>query len=101
MKHIKDLIRRYQGNLVLAVAAYNSGATPVDRWRRNFPDLKTDEFIENIPYPETREYVKKVLASMEIYKSLYRLDSRAEKTSATDPAESTTDTAGLAFTSAK
>jgi soluble lytic murein transglycosylase len=101
MKHIKDLIRRYQGNLVLAVAAYNSGATPVDRWRRNFPELKNDEFIENIPYPETREYVKKVLASMEIYKSLYRLDAGVEKASATDPAKSTTDTAGLAFSSAK
>ena len=74
IRHIQELIKRYDGNLVLAIAAYNSGSTPVDRWRKSFPALKSDEFIENIPYPETREYVKKVLTSMEIYKSLYGLD---------------------------
>jgi soluble lytic murein transglycosylase len=79
MKHIQGLIRQYDGKLVFAVAAYNSGSTPVDRWRRSFPGLRDDEFIENIPYRETREYVKKVFASMAIYKSLYSLD--AEKSS--------------------
>jgi soluble lytic murein transglycosylase len=80
MKHIKYLISRFDGNLIMAIAAYNSGASPVDRWLRNFPDLREDEFIENIPYPETREYVKKVLTSMVIYKSLYGLDEDPLKT---------------------
>jgi soluble lytic murein transglycosylase len=80
-RHLKDLIRRFNGNLVSAVAAYNAGATPVLRWRKNFPSLREDEFIENIPYPETREYVKKVLAAMEVYRQLYRL----EETAATEP----------------
>jgi len=101
MKHIKDLIRRYKGNLIFAVAAYNSGATPVDRWRRNYPNLDTDEFIENIPYPETREYVKKVLASMEIYKALYSLDSSSGKTSASDLPKPAADISGSGLTSAK
>jgi soluble lytic murein transglycosylase len=35
--------------------------------------LPRDQFIENIPFPETREYVKNVLAGIEIYKRLYRL----------------------------
>ncbi len=101
MKHLKDLIRRYQGNLVFAVAAYNSGATPVDRWRRNFSGLEKDEFIENIPYPETREYVKKVFSSMVIYRSLYGLDSENGKTAATGSSKSTADTPGPDLSSAK
>lgn len=76
-RHLKDLIRRFNGNLVSAVAAYNAGATPVLRWRKNFPSLREDEFIENIPYPETREYVKKVLAAMEVYRQLYGLEEVA------------------------
>ncbi|MHC1696733.1 MAG: transglycosylase SLT domain-containing protein [Geobacteraceae bacterium] len=80
-RHLKYLISRFNGNLVSAVAAYNAGATPVLRWRKNFPTLREDEFVENIPYPETREYVKKVLAAMEVYRQLYGL----KETTATAP----------------
>lgn len=72
-RHLRDLITRFNGNLVSAVAAYNAGSTPVIRWRKNFPTLREDEFIENIPYAETREYVKKVLAAREVYRRLYGL----------------------------
>jgi soluble lytic murein transglycosylase len=71
LKHLKNLLVRYNGNLVPAIAAYNSGATPVDRWLKLPTAALSDEFIENIPYPETREYVKKVLANIEIYNSMY------------------------------
>lgn len=84
-RHLKDLIRRFNGNLVSAVAAYNAGATPVLRWRKNFPNLREDEFIENIPYPETREYVKKVLAAMEVYRQLYGLEETAATAPPTSP----------------
>ena len=76
-RHLKDLLISFNGNIVSAVAAYNAGSTPVRRWRKNFPTLQEDEFIENIPYPETREYVKKVLASMEVYRRLYGLKESA------------------------
>jgi soluble lytic murein transglycosylase len=72
-RHLKELLNRFDGNLINVIAAYNAGATPVNRWRKNFGQLRDDEFIENIPYPETREYVKKVLAGMEIYRRLYSL----------------------------
>lgn len=72
LRHLKNLLVRYNGNLVPAVAAYNSGATPVDRWLKMSTASRNDEFIENIPYPETREYVKKVLANIEIYNSMYK-----------------------------
>ncbi len=72
VRHLKGLLQQYNGSIVAAVAAYNAGSTPVDRWRRTLPYQRDDEFIENIPYPETREYVKKVLANAEMYRTLYR-----------------------------
>jgi peptidoglycan lytic transglycosylase len=75
ISHLRNLLTLYKGDLVLAVAAYNAGAGNVNRWRKSFGEARTDEFIENIPYAETREYVKKVLSSIEIYNMLYRLDA--------------------------
>jgi len=45
----------------------------VKRWQKAFGGLPQDEFIESIPFKETREYVKKVLSNMELYQRLYRL----------------------------
>ncbi|KAF0221898.1 MAG: soluble lytic murein [Geobacteraceae bacterium] len=75
VRHLKDLLATYNGDLVCAVAAYNAGAGNVNRWRKNFGEKPADEFIENIPFAETREYVKKVLAGAEIYRRLYGLDT--------------------------
>uniref|UniRef100_A0A831U1W6 Tetratricopeptide repeat protein n=1 Tax=Geobacter metallireducens TaxID=28232 RepID=A0A831U1W6_GEOME len=72
VRHLKGLLKQYNGNTVAAVAAYNAGSVPVDRWLRTLPYRRDDEFIENITYPETREYVKKVLANAEMYRALYR-----------------------------
>jgi soluble lytic murein transglycosylase len=75
VRHLKDLLALYNGDLVYAVAAYNAGAGNVNRWRKRFSENRTDEFIENIPFAETREYVKKVLSGAEIYRRLYGLDT--------------------------
>lgn len=72
-RHLKDLMESYDGNLTLAVAAYNAGAGNVKRWQKGYGDLPEDEFVESIPFRETREYVKKVVSSMEMYQRLYRL----------------------------
>lgn len=85
-RHLKYLLTRFNGNLVSAVAAYNAGATPVTRWRKNFAGLREDEFIESIPYPETREYVKKVLAGMEVYRRLYFQEEAPPAMAAAAPA---------------
>jgi soluble lytic murein transglycosylase len=74
-QHMKDLLDMYQGNQILAIAAYNAGAASVSRWQKNYGNLPSDEFVESITYGETREYVKKVLAGQEIYQRLYRLDA--------------------------
>ena len=63
-------LQRFRGDLVLALAAYNAGPGAAGR----FLHLRTgevDEFVERIPYGETRAYVKRVLESYGIYRWLY------------------------------
>lgn len=72
-RHFRDLMKGYGGDVVYSVAAYNAGATAVDRWRKRLVGFDKDEFIESIPYQETRDYVKKVYASAATYRQLYGL----------------------------
>ena len=50
-----------------AIASYNAGENAVRKWKGLRKDLDYDVFVEEIPYTETRKYVKKVLARMWIY----------------------------------
>jgi len=70
-KHFRDLLKVYDNDVVYAVAAYNAGSGSVARWRKKLKGLKKDEFIENIPYGETRDYVKKVYTAAVTYRQLY------------------------------
>lgn len=76
-KYLKDLIDGYKGSYILAIAAYNAGPEPVDRWIASLGDprkLKTPrqviDWIESIPYWETREYVQRVLENVQIYRKV-------------------------------
>jgi soluble lytic murein transglycosylase len=69
--HLADLLRDNNGNLVLALASYNAGKQAVQRWLQRFGFADEIEFVEDIPYTETRNYVKRVLANYERYRSLY------------------------------
>ncbi len=70
-QYLGDLVRRYDGEISLALAAYNAGAASVSRWREAGAGLALDEFIEQIPVEETRGYVKRVLRSYAAYVTLY------------------------------
>jgi soluble lytic murein transglycosylase len=72
-RHFRDLLKGYNGDVIYSIAAYNAGVSAVDRWRKNSKGLRMDEFIESIPYQETRDYVKKVYASAATYRQLYGL----------------------------
>jgi soluble lytic murein transglycosylase len=65
------LLQRYNGAPPLAIASYNGGEGAVDRWLRERGDLELDEFLETIPYDETRNYTKRVLSSFLAYAWLY------------------------------
>lgn len=72
-RHLRELLDGYGGDVTYAVAAYNAGSAAVGRWRNSLKGLRKDEFIESIPYQETRDYVKKVYASAATYRQLYGL----------------------------
>jgi soluble lytic murein transglycosylase len=65
------LLDEFKGNLVLALAAYNSGPHNVQRWLLERGYLGPEEFVEEIPFDETRNYVKRVLGSYERYRQLH------------------------------
>lgn len=65
-----DSIRRF-GGVHFALAAYNAGDSRVASWQRERPDMPQDEFIDDIPFPETQNYVKRILGTAEDYRLLY------------------------------
>ena len=65
--YLRWLLRRYGENEMLAVAAYNAGTGNVDKWIARDPDMLASE----IPFPETRHYVAKVLDVREDYERTY------------------------------
>jgi len=70
IKYLSDLKKKYS-RIEYIIAAYNAGEKAVDLWlQNNYRDA--DEFIEDIPYNETRDYVKKVLRTYYILRSLYK-----------------------------
>lgn len=74
-QYFADLVRRYNGDVAAALAAYNAGENRVDRWLKERPGLDRDEFVDSIPFPETQGYVKKILGTAEDYRTLYRRTS--------------------------
>jgi hypothetical protein len=58
---------------VIVVASYNAGIDPVIRWLKQKDSTRVDNFVESIPYAETRLYVKRVLQTAHIYYQLYSL----------------------------
>lgn len=65
-----DSIRKF-GGVHFALAAYNAGDSRVVAWQRDKPGLPQDEFIDDIPFPETQNYVKRILGTAEDYRYLY------------------------------
>lgn len=70
-RYLKRMLDRSDGNLVYALASYNAGPGNCDKWRRRFRGYDMAEFVESIPFSETRNYVKRVLANYATYYSLY------------------------------
>lgn len=71
VRYLGDLLERFAGNEAYAVAAYNAGPEAVTKWLETGPPRSIEEFIEEIPFTETRGYVKRVLRSAWLYRALY------------------------------
>ena len=72
IKYYANLLKHYDGNMYLALAAYNAGMGNVDKWIEEGILEKDGSNIENIPYKETNNYVRKITRDYKIYKNLYK-----------------------------
>lgn len=69
--YLKYLKERFNNNDLYVIAAYNGGEGSVNRWLKT-KDSDADEFVENIPYDETHNYVKKIFRTYHLYKKIYK-----------------------------
>jgi soluble lytic murein transglycosylase len=70
-RYFRELLQKFDGNLEAALAAYNAGADRVQEWRSSGNFREPAEFVESIPFTETREYVQAILRNAGIYHRLY------------------------------
>ena len=71
--HFSRLVQQF-GGTYYALASYNAGENRVVRWKAERPAMDEDEFIDDIPFPETQNYVKRILGTAEDYRMLYGRD---------------------------
>ena len=77
-RYVDQLLAQFSGDVVQTIAAYNAGPIVVGTWAAAHRGRSQDEFVELIPFQETRQYVKRVLRS---YKEYMRLAGRAKPVS--------------------
>jgi soluble lytic murein transglycosylase len=68
--YFSRLVQKF-GGTYYALASYDAGDGRVVRWKADRPGLEEDEFIDDIPFPETQNYVKRILGTAEDYRHLY------------------------------
>jgi soluble lytic murein transglycosylase len=85
VKYLSHLQKKFSGNWALTAAAYNAGPHRVWNWLGGFSQLDLDEFIEHIPFLETRNYVKRVLSTAYIYSRVYGSLNKAKDLKSVDP----------------
>ena len=69
--NLREVLDRFGGQPEYALAAYNAGDVPVRQWMSSNDYKDVAEFVESIPYTETREYVQAILRNREMYRALY------------------------------
>jgi soluble lytic murein transglycosylase len=76
--YLKEMLQRFGGSLPLAVAAYNAGPDRVEQWLAQNGDPRAGaaqhidmlDWIEEIPFAETRNYVQRVLENVTVYRAI-------------------------------
>lgn len=71
--YLADLLNQFNGSYILAIAAYNAGPSRVEKWVREYGDPRTRDvdavdWIESIPFAETRNYVQRVMEGVQVYR---------------------------------
>jgi soluble lytic murein transglycosylase len=78
MAYFADLVKRYDG-VVGALVAYNAGGSRYRKWVQEYPGADRDEFIDNIPFFETQNYLKRILGAADDFRALYPRTSPARR----------------------
>ncbi|MGI6395498.1 MAG: transglycosylase SLT domain-containing protein [bacterium] len=71
VKFLSDLLVKFDGSIPLAAASYNAGPARIQKWIEKHPEMEIDEFVEDIPIFQTRNYVKKVMGNYAIYSYIF------------------------------
>ncbi len=71
VKFLGQLLNDFDGSIPLASGSYNAGPGKIRKWIKRNPEAQVDEFVEDIPIFQTRNYVKKVLGNYAMYHYLY------------------------------
>lgn len=79
-RYLRELSDRFGGRVERVLAAYNAGPHRVDAWTAGNPDMGDEEFVESIPFTETRQYVMVILANREHYRRIYDLTAGSTRT---------------------
>jgi soluble lytic murein transglycosylase len=80
-RYLRSLVDKYNGSIEPALAAYNAGNTNVQAWMTKFAFRDPAEFVESIPFTETRGYVEAVVRDAEIYRQLMTGTAKFKKCS--------------------
>ena len=74
--YLNNLIKEFDGNVEVALAAYNAGRGNVQKWLKDTEHSKDGENLHYIPFKETDKYVKKIRVNYHIYKYLYDMETK-------------------------
>ena len=84
--YMGDIFGKLNSQPVLATAGYNAGPNNAKRWQPSYGSLAADQYVESIAFPETRNYVKRVMENATIYSSLLGRDQPISQRMGTVPA---------------
>jgi soluble lytic murein transglycosylase len=70
-RYFRGMVDKFGGSFEYALAAYNAGSERVDEWLGQGKYRDPQEFVESIPFTETREYVQAIMRNANVYKQLY------------------------------
>ena len=78
--HLNDLLKQWDGSYILAAVSYNAGPHRAKQWIKTYGDPRSGEidsidWVEKIPFSETRNYVMRVMENMEVYRARLNNDS--------------------------